>query len=77
MFNPLVDNFNELTDSQLDSKISDLQRKYFLTQNNNVKQQIVNILNMYKSERVSRLAKAREKDLARGNPDLDGLINVN
>jgi hypothetical protein len=77
MFNPLVDNFSELTDTQLELKISDLQKKYFLTHNNDLRQQIVNILNMYKSERISRLAKSREKDLSRGNPDLDELIKVN
>jgi hypothetical protein len=76
MFNPLVDSFSDLTDVQLESKISNLQKKYFLTHNNNVRQQIVNLLNMYKSEHITRLAKAREKDLARGNPDLDNLINI-
>lgn len=77
MFNPLVDNFSNLTDSQLELKISELQKKYFMTHNNDVRQQIANILNMYKQESLSRMAKAREKDLARGNSDLDGLINVN
>lgn len=77
MFNPLVDSFAELTDVQLESKISDLQKKYFMTHNNELRQQIAVILNMYKSEHITRLAKARERDLTRGNTDLDGLINVN
>jgi len=77
MFNPLVDNFADLTDSQIENKISDLQKKYFMTHNNDLRQQIANILNMYKSEQATRIARAREKDLARGNSDLDGLINVN
>lgn len=77
MFNPLVDSFADLTDAQLENKISDLQKKYFMTHNNDLRQQIARILDMYKSENASRIAKAREKDLARGNSDLDGLINVN
>ncbi len=77
MFNPLVDSFAELTDTQVDTKISDLQKKYFMTHNNDLRQQIGNILNMYKSEQASRIARTREKDLARGNADLGGLINVN
>lgn len=77
MFNPLVDSFSELTDSQLELKISDLQKKYFMTHNNEVRQQIVVILDMYRQEHLSRMSKSREKDLARGNSDLDGLINVN
>lgn len=77
MFNPLVDSFSGLTDSQLESKISDLQKKYFMTHNNQVRQQIASILDMYRQEHLSRMAKTREKDIARGNSDLDGLINVN
>lgn len=77
MFNPLVDSFSELTDTQLDTKIADLQKKYFMTHNNDVRQQILSILNMYKAEQAARIVRAKEKDLARGNSDLDGLINVN
>jgi hypothetical protein len=77
MFNPLVDSFVELTDSQLESKISDLQKKYFMTHNNDLRQQIARILDMYKSEHMSRMAKSRERTLSQGNSDLDGLINVN
>lgn len=77
MFNPLVDSFSELTDTQLDTKIADLQKKYFMTHNNDVRQQIISILNMYKAEQAARIVRAKEKDLARGNSDLDGLINVN
>lgn len=77
MFNPLVNSFGELTDTQLESKISDLQRKYFMTHNNDLRQQIASILDMYKSEHMSRMAKVRDRDISRGNSDLDGLINVN
>lgn len=77
MFNPLVDSFAELTDTQVENKIVDLQKKYFMTHNNELRQQIANILDMYRSEQATRIAKAREKDLSRGNSDLDGLINVN
>lgn len=77
MFNPLVDNFSELEDSEVDSKISELSRKYFQTRNPQLQSQIAVILEMYKQEMATRRAKAvqqlREQN---GEKGLDNLINI-
>ena len=77
MFNPLVDNFNDLSDSEIENKVSELSRKYFISRNPQVQQQISVILDMYKQELQLRIAKARLKDQEQnGENGLDNLINV-
>lgn len=76
MFNPLVDSFSELTDSEIDNKISELGRKYFLSNNPQVQQQIAVILEMYKEESRARRAKQYLKTQQNGDNDLDSLINI-
>lgn len=77
MFNPLVNNFSELTDSEVESKISELSRKYFQTHNAQVQMQIASILDMYKEEMRSRRAKQYLKSQEQnGNNGLDSLINI-
>ena len=79
MFNPLVDDFSNLSDNEVELKISELSRKYFQTNNPSVKQQIANILDMYKIEMRSRNAR---KAVEQNNQDqddengLDKLINI-
>jgi hypothetical protein len=77
MFNPLVDSFNDLTDSEIEESISSLSRKYFQTQNPHVQAQISTVLEMYKDEMRSRNAKAMQKiNQQNGDESLDNLINV-
>ena len=78
MFNPLVDSFSELTDNQIEDKISELSRKYFSTCNPQLQSQIAVILDMYKVEAQSRRARAvqRMRDDLEGDSGLDKLINV-
>ena len=77
MFNPLVDNFNDLSDSEIENKVFELSRKYFISRNPQVQQQISVILDMYKQELQLRIAKARLKDQEQnGENGLDNLINV-
>lgn len=76
MFNPLVDNFNDLTDSEIESKISELGRKFFLTHNPTVQQQISVLLDMYKQEAQLRRAKQLQKIQENRNDGLDSLINI-
>ena len=78
MFNPLLDNFNDLSDSEIENKISELSRKYFISRNPHVQQQISVVLDMYKQELQLRIAKARLKDQEQnGENGLDNLININ
>jgi len=80
MFNPLVDSFDNLSDNEVEAKISELSRKYFQTRNPQVQLQIANILDMYKEEMRSRNARKRS-DFGSQDPDspqsdLDNLIKV-
>jgi hypothetical protein len=77
MFNPLVDDFSKLTDLEVENKISDLGRKYFMVRNPQVQMQIATLLDMYKDEMRVRRARAQLKSLENGNSDLDNLININ
>lgn len=79
MFNPLVDNFCELTDTQIEEKIVELGKKYWQAANNPALQnQIGTILEMYKQEIASRRARAYQKQNDNeDDSDLDSLININ
>lgn len=77
MFNPLVDSFNDLTDQQIDEKVSELGRKYWQTQNYRLREQIAVILDMYQAEAQSRRAKMYQKQADDNDNDLDSLININ
>lgn len=76
MFNPLVDDFSGLNDNELELKISELGRKYFQTNNPQVKQQIANILDMYKSELRSRNARKTLEQNNQAQDDQNGLDNL-
>lgn len=77
MFNPLVDSFSELTDSEIDEKISDLSRKYYISRNPDVQMQIATLLDMYKEEMLARRARQKlELSEQNGDNDLDSLIKV-
>jgi hypothetical protein len=73
---PLTMDLHQFTDNQLDEKISELQRKYFMTQNPQLRMQIANILDFYKEEISTRRAAAQKK-LEEKQNSLDSLIKVN
>tara|TARA_S200000501_G_C20805186_1_gene735829 strand:- start:772 stop:1011 length:240 start_codon:yes stop_codon:yes gene_type:complete len=75
-FNPLVDSFDDISTNDLEEKIVELQRKYFMTGNLQVQQQISAILDMYIEEARSRRAKSMKKDLENPESGLDNLINI-
>ena len=78
MFNPLVDSFSELTDTQVEDKVNQLSKKYFQVSNPHIQMQIANILDMYKSEIQTRRAIAYQKQNDdNGDNGLDNLININ
>lgn len=74
MFNPLVDNIDAFSDAELESKITELSRKYFMSHNPQVQSQISAILDMYREELYSRRAKQQLQQ--NGDSDLDNLINI-
>jgi hypothetical protein len=76
VMHPLVNNLSQLKDSELESKIQELTRKYFSTSNFQVQTQIAMILDTYKEEMATRRAAEYQKMMNSRNKDLDKLINV-
>ena len=77
MFNPLVDDLSILEDSEIESKISELSKKYFQARNPDLQRQISVILEMYKQEIITRREKARlQQQQENGEEGLDNLINI-
>jgi FKBP-type peptidyl-prolyl cis-trans isomerase (trigger factor) len=77
MFNHLVDNFSDLSDSEVEDKIAELSRKYFQTQNPHLQQQVSVVLEMFKEEARSRRAKQKIiQDHENDDNSLDNLINI-
>lgn len=81
MFNPLLPDLSKIKDQDLDNKIFELTKKYYVALrlgNGGVAQQIVLNLDAFKSEQQQRRINAT-KDVSRKNQEdgLDDLINVN
>jgi hypothetical protein len=74
---PLVDGLENLKDSELDAKINDLTKKYFMTTNFEVQRQIAVVLDSHKEELSKRRAKEWLKMSEKLNKNLDNLIKVN
>jgi hypothetical protein len=73
---PHVQNLKELTDSQLEQKIYKLNSLYFMTGDQNVRHQMILLLDTYKIELDERRAIAKKKQEEQGRDDLDNLINI-
>lgn len=79
MFNPLVEDLTRLKDTELDSRINDLNKKYSIAMrmgNGSVGMQIAVVLEQLRDETMRRQAEATKKLMSKQNKDLDGLINV-
>ena len=75
MFHPFEQNMSELKDSEIESKISELSRKYFQAQrlgNIQLLTQIETFITIYREE-MKRRYLTQKTDL---DNDLDQLINV-
>lgn len=72
---PLLD-IENLKDEELEQRISELSKKYFQSQNSQVKTQIASVLDMMKLEYQSRLAKKYREMNENSDKDLDNLINI-
>ncbi len=74
-FNPLVNSFDDLSDIEIEEKIIELNKKFWMTHNPQVKEQITAILDMYKAEMEGRRAKPKINSQDSDN-SLDNLINI-
>ena len=74
---PLFENTQSLSDQEIETKIMTLNRRYFQTQNPQMQQQIVALLDDYKLELENRRTRQRlEQQQQNGESGLDNLINV-
>jgi hypothetical protein len=74
---PLAEDFSQLKDAEIETRIQDLTSKYWQTTNSTVQRQISLFLDMYKAEIQDRRAKQWNQMYQKRNKDLDNLINVN
>jgi len=73
---PLVTTFDGVKDVELEAKVNDLSKKYFMTQNPGVKAQIAAVLESYKQELARRRQVEWQKLMNNRDKGLDKLINV-
>jgi len=80
LFNPLLGDVSRLTAPELDNKISELTKKYFIaarTGNSHLCEQILVTIEAFKQELSAKNAAAMKVATSKGDKDLDDLINVN
>lgn len=71
---PLVGDLTHFKDSEIESKITDLTKKYFMTHNIEAREQISMVLDSYKTELNQRRQRQLEKVMS--DKSLDKLIKV-
>jgi len=81
MFHPLLTDLESLKDSEIESKISELSKKYSISARNGngaLCDQIIVVLESYKSEMQRRFReKVKKVEVNNQEKDLDNLININ
>lgn len=73
---PLAEDFSQLKDAEIETRVSDLSKKYWQSNNSGVQNQISLFLDLYNEELRSRRAKAWQQQYQNRDKGLDKLINV-
>ena len=79
MLHPFQEDTSEMTVTQIYDKVAELTKKYFQSNNPQVKEQIGTFIEYYKQEALVKEAKEKleqEKNQQNGDLDLDKLINI-
>jgi len=76
MIHPHDKNLAEYTTMQLEQRLLKLNSMYFGTQNPDLHEQMILLIDSYKLELESRYAAAKIKQQQQGDNSLDDLINV-
>jgi hypothetical protein len=74
---PLITNLSEMKDAEIEAKITELGKKYFMTQNFGLQQQISAVLETYKEEMATRRRNEWQRMMENREKGLDKLININ
>lgn len=77
MLHPLGQDLSLLKDTELEQKIMELSRKYFMTNNPAVRDQIAGMLDAYKIEMQERRSRVLTQEYQNRETGLDDLIKVN
>ena len=75
MIHPFSEDTADMTVSDIHEKLADLSKKYFQTQNPQVREQIQTFIEFYKQE-VRIKEEKQKQDEQNGDLDLDNLIKV-
>lgn len=73
---PLAPDLSKMKETELENKIQELSKKYFMAHNPAVQQQIIILLEDYKQELGARRAQMWQEQYQKRDTDLDSLINV-
>ena len=74
---PLAGSFENLKDSEIEEKITDLTKKYFMTRNFEVQMQITSLLENYKEEIGKRRQLQLQRLMQKSEKSLDNLVKIN
>ena len=75
MIHPFSENTADMSVSDLHEKLAELSKKYFQTQNPQVREQIQTFIEFYKQEVRIKEEKQKQEE-QNGDLDLDNLINI-
>tara|TARA_A100001011_G_C14277639_1_gene830043 strand:- start:1950 stop:2180 length:231 start_codon:yes stop_codon:yes gene_type:complete len=75
MIHPFSEDTADMTVSDMHEKLADLSKKYFQTQNPQVREQIQTFIEFYKQEVRIKEEKQKQEE-QNGDLDLDNLIKV-
>ena len=76
MHHPFSEDTKDLSISQMHDKVQDLTKKYFQTNNTEIKAQIQTFIEYYKQEIIGKEQEEKKQQQQIGDIDLDKLINI-
>ncbi len=76
MIHPLAEDFSQLKDAEVENRLQDLSKKYWMTNNPSVRQQMSILIGLYREELSVRRQKTLQQQYQNRDKGLDKLINV-
>ena len=73
---PLVNEIEKLSESEIEQKINDLSKKYYMTRNFQLQEQIIMVLEDYRAALSKKQQAALQAAIDNRNKGLDKLINI-
>ena len=73
---PLAEDFSQLKDAEIETRVSELSKKYWQSSNPSIQNQISLFLDLYNEELRSRRAKMWQQQYQNRDKGLDKLITV-